>query len=458
MVPPALLGGYLHPGHRRRRYRNYRQVVKEEVNVLTTAPRGTRDILSPEVEKWQYLEDKIRQHCHRYAYSEIRTPIFEHTELFQRSVGETTDIVQKEMYTFQDRGDRLLTLRPEATASTVRAYLENRLYAQPQPVKLYYIGPMFRYDRPQAGRYRQFYQFGIEVIGSQDPSVDAEVILLAVHLFADLGLRDLEVHLNSIGCPQCRSAYRQELRAYLKGHLGKLCPDCRARYEQNPLRVLDCKKEHCRQVAGQAPELSSYLCQECREHFAAVQEYLESLDVKYQLNPNLVRGLDYYTKTVFEIVSRELGAQAAICGGGRYDGLVEECGGQPTPGIGFALGMERLLLALDKGGIELPGREPLDVFLAALGSKVQAPALKLLYQMRQHKLRADKDYLGRSLKAQMKYADKKEARYVVILGEEELERRMVLIREMATGKQEEVPLEQAVEIILEKMGGVADGK
>ena len=426
--------------------------------MLTTAPRGTRDILSPEVEKWQYLEEKIRQHCHRYAYSEIRTPIFEHTELFQRSVGETTDIVQKEMYTFQDRGDRWLTLRPEATASTVRAYLENKLYAQPQPVKLYYIGPMFRYDRPQAGRYRQFYQFGIEVIGSQDPAVDAEVILLAVHLFADLGLRDLEVQLNSIGCPQCRRAYRQELRSYLQGHLEELCSDCRTRYEQNPLRVLDCKEERCRKVAGEAPALSSYLCQECREHFELVQGYLQSLDVKYQLNPNLVRGLDYYTKTVFEIVSRELGAQAAICGGGRYDGLVEECGGQPTPGIGFALGMERLLMALEKGGSKLPGRAPLDVFLVALGSRAQGAALKLLYQMRQQNLRADKDYLGRSLKAQMKYADKKEARYVVILGEDELERNVVLIREMATGEQEEVPLEEAVEIILEKMGGVADGK
>ncbi|HHW91505.1 MAG TPA: histidine--tRNA ligase [Firmicutes bacterium] len=426
--------------------------------MLMTAPRGTRDILSPEVEKWQYLEEKIRKHCRRYAFSEIRTPIIEHTELFQRSVGETTDIVQKEMYTFQDRAGRWLTLRPEATASTARAYLENNLFAQPQPVKLYYIGPMFRYDRPQAGRYRQFYQFGVEVIGTQDPAVDTEVILLAVHLFADLGLRDLEVHLNSIGCPQCRGAYRQELRDYLAGHLEELCPDCRARYEQNPLRVLDCKQERCRQVARKAPEFSSYLCEECREHFQLVQGYLRSMDVKYQLNPNLVRGLDYYTKTVFEIVSRELGAQAAICGGGRYDGLVEECGGQPTPGIGFALGMERLLLALDNAGIKLPGREPLDAFLATIGSEAQAPALKLLYQLRQHNLRVDKDYLGRSLKAQLKYADKKEARFVVILGEGELKRNVVLIRKMATGEQEEVPWEQAVEKILAEMGGVADGK
>lgn len=426
--------------------------------MLMSAPRGTRDILSPEVEKWHYLESKIRDYCRLYAYSEIRPPIFEHTELFLRGVGETTDIVQKEMYSFQDRAQRWLTLRPEATASTVRAYLENKLYAQAQPVKLYYLGPMFRYDRPQAGRYRQFYQFGVEVIGAEDPAADAEVILMAMHLFADLGLKDLEVHLNSIGCPVCRDAYRRELLNYLSEHIGNLCNDCQARYLQNPLRVLDCKQEYCREVAQGAPEFGAYLCAECREHFEQVQAYLGDLGIKYQLNPSLVRGLDYYTKTVFEIITRELGAQGTICGGGRYDGLVEECGGQPTPGVGFALGMERLLLTLENTGIKLPGLEPLDVFVASIGAGVQRLSFKILYELRGQNIRADKDYLGRSLKAQMKQAHRNGARYVVLVGEEELARNVVTLREMETGEQEEVTVEGIGERIGALMGGIEDGR
>ena len=423
-----------------------------------SAPRGTRDILSPEVEKWHYLEGKIREYCRLYAYSEIRPPIFEHTELFLRGVGETTDIVQKEMYSFQDRAQRWLTLRPEATASTVRAYLENKLYAQPQPVKLYYLGPMFRYDRPQAGRYRQFYQFGVEVIGAEDPAADAEVILMAVHFFAHLGLGDLEVHLNSIGCPACRGAYRKELLNYLSEHIGNLCSDCRARYQHNPLRVLDCKQEGCRGIAREAPEFGAYLCAECKEHFEQVQAHLGDLGIKYQLNPNLVRGLDYYTKTVFEIITRELGAQGTICGGGRYDGLVEECGGQPTPGVGFALGVERLLLALENTGVKLPGVEPLDVFVASIGAGVQRPAFKILYDLRRRGIRADKDFLGRSLKAQMKQAHRSHARYVVLVGEGELARNVVTLRDMETGVQEEVLIEKISEKILALMGGMEDGR
>ena len=426
------------------------------MDLFMSAPRGTRDILSPEVEKWHYLEDQIRKYCRLYAYSEIRPPIFEHTELFLRGVGETTDIVQKEMYSFQDRAERWLTLRPEATASTVRAYLENKLYAQPQPVKLYYMGPMFRYDRPQAGRYRQFYQFGVEVIGAGEPAADAEVILLAVHLFAHLGLKNLEVHLNSIGCPACRGAYRAKLLDYLSQHIEGLCRDCQARYQHNPLRVLDCKQEGCRGIAQGAPEFGAYLCAECKEHFAQVQAYLGDLGVKYQLNPSLVRGLDYYTKTVFEIISRELGAQGTICGGGRYDGLVEECGGQPTPGVGFALGMERLLLTLENSGIELPGLEPLDVFVASIGAGVQGPAFGILYELRRHSIRADKDYLGRSLKAQMKQAHRYGAPVVILVGEEELARDVVILREMATGKQAEVPLGEISQRILALMGGMED--
>jgi histidyl-tRNA synthetase len=420
--------------------------------VLIKAPRGTKDILSPEVEKWQYLEEKIRQHCRTYAYSEVRLPIFEHTELFQRSVGETTDIVQKEMYTFQDRAERWLTLRPEATASTVRAYLENKLYSGPQPVKLYYIGPMFRYDRPQAGRYRQFYQFGIEAIGAQDPAVDAEVILLAMHLFEDLGLHNLEVHLNSIGCPVCRQAYRKELLTYISRHIQSLCSDCKARYQHNPLRVLDCKNEKCQVIAKGAPDFTAHLCTECSEHFAKVKRYLSRMGIKYQLNPSLVRGLDYYTKTVFEIISHDLGAQATVCGGGRYDGLVEECGGPPTPGVGFALGMERLLLTLESAGVTLPERSKLDVFVAAVGPAGEEPALELLYRLRRAGLQADKDYLGRSLKAQMKYANKNGAAYVVILGEEEIRRRAVTVRNMITGEQKEFSLQEVGEALMRERG------
>ena len=416
--------------------------------MLTVAPRGTRDILSPEVEKWQYVEQKIRDHCRLYNFSELRLPLFEHTELFQRSVGETSDIVQKEMYTFQDRGKRWLTLRPEATASTVRSYLENKLYAQPQPSKLFYMGPMFRYDRPQAGRYRQFHQFGVEVLGARDPAVDAEVIFLAVHLFQVLGITGLEVHLNSIGCPQCRCSYREELLEYLGGHLEELCGDCRSRYEHNPLRVLDCKRGACQGVAQGAPDFTHHLCDECRQHFATVQDYLTRLGVEYRLDSSLVRGLDYYTKTVFEIISRQLGAQGTVCGGGRYDGLIEEIGGEPTPGVGFALGLERLLLTLDQAGIELPGAEVLDVFVATIGEGAKGPAFELLQQLRRAGLRADQDYLGKSLKAQMKYANRAGVGRVVLVGEEEVARKVVTLRNMVSGAQEEVPLDQIVQRIL----------
>ncbi len=406
--------------------------------VLTTAPRGTRDILSPEVEKWQYLERSIRQVCDLYAYQEIRLPLFEHTELFQRSVGESTDIVQKEMYTFSDRGGRYLTLRPEATASTVRAYLENNLNAGPQPVKLFYLGPMFRYDRPQAGRYRQFNQFGIEVIGTGDPAVDVEVIMLALHLFEDLGLSELEVQLNSIGCPGCRQGYQRELLTYLEGQRTRLCPDCQVRVEQNPLRVLDCKEEECQAVAASAPAMADHLCPECREHFSSLTGILDRLQVRYSLNPRLVRGLDYYTRTVFEIVSHHLGSQGTICGGGRYDGLVEELGGDPTPSVGFALGLERLLLALERTDTELPDAVNLDVFVAVAGDEARPQAFTLLQALRRQGKRSDMDFLGRSLRAQMKAAHRSGARWALLLGPEEMARGMATVRCMASGNQEEV--------------------
>lgn len=376
--------------------------------MLTTAPRGTHDILPGEVEKWQHLETMIRFHCRLFGYGEIRLPLFEHTELFQRGVGETTDIVEKEMYTFTDRGGRSLTLRPEATASTVRAYLEHNLNGAPQPAKLYYIGPMFRYDRPQAGRYRQFSQFGVEAIGSADPTVDAEVILLALDLYAKLGLSDLTVQLNSIGCPKCRRQYRDTLVKYLSQQQNELCDSCLGRLERNPLRVLDCKEDACRRVTKNAPEFSGFLCAECREHFELVKGCLERAGARYELNSNLVRGLDYYTKTVFEITWSGLGAQTALCGGGRYDGLVEECGGPPTPGVGFAMGLERLFLALDQAGIELPGKEAPDVFVAALTREDNATAFELLTWLRRAGISAEKDYLSRSLRAQLKHANRLE--------------------------------------------------
>jgi len=420
--------------------------------MLTTAPRGTRDILPDEVARWHYLEDVIRAHCRLFGYGEIRLPLFEHTELFQRGVGETTDIVEKEMYTFTDRGGRSLTLRPEATASTVRAYLEHNLPAGPQPAKFYYLGPMFRYDRPQAGRYRQFSQFGVEAIGSADPTLDAEVILLALDFYAKLGLKDLTVELNSIGCPVCRTEYRQALVGYLRAHEKELCTSCLDRLERNPLRVLDCKEEGCRTVTQGAPGLAEYLCPDCREHFRLVQECLKSVGARYVLNPALVRGLDYYTKTVFEITWAGLGAQTALCGGGRYDGLVEECGGPPTPGVGFAMGLERLLLALEQAGIELPGKEAPEVFVAAVTPEDNPAAFNLVTKLRRAGLAAEKDYLQRSLRAQLKQANRQGARETVIVGGEEAARGNVSLRNMVTGTQEEVPVRELVAVLKGRLG------
>lgn len=413
--------------------------------MLTTRPRGTSDILPGEVEKWQYLEQVIRSLCREYGYKEIRTPIFEHTELFERGVGETTDIVEKEMYTFKDRGNRSISLRPEGTAAVVRAYLENRLYAGPQPVKLYYLGPMFRYDRPQAGRYRQFHQFGVEALGSHDPALDAEVIAMAVDLYSRLGLKDLELRVNSLGCPQCRPVLREKLRDFFRERLDALCQHCRGRLERNPLRILDCKLEACRQAAQGAPNVLSCLCPSCEAHFHAVQRYLEQLGVAYTVDPCLVRGLDYYTHTAFEIVAREIGAQSSIGGGGRYNGLVEACGGPNIPGIGFASGLERVLLVMERQGISLPLPAGLDVFLVAADEVARERILVLLQNLRKHGVAADRDYMGRSLKAQMKFAGKLGVGLVAILGANELERGVAILRDMHTGVQEEVSLERLVE-------------
>lgn len=410
-------------------------------------PKGTQDLLPGTIEQWQYLEETIRSVCREYGYEEIRTPIFEATELFQRGVGQTTDIVKKEMYTFLDKGNRSMTLRPELTASVCRAYVEDKLYGQPQPVKLYYIGPMFRYERPQSGRFRQFHQFGVEVLGADQAIVDAEVISLVWNLYKRLGLKGLEVHVNSVGCPICRARHRELLQEFLANRKGELCNDCQERFERNPLRILDCKNPSCQTVTKGAPTTKDTLCDDCGTHFERVLEILGRAGVVYRVNPRLVRGLDYYTKTAFEVMVEEIGAQSAICGGGRYDKLVEEIGGPPTPGIGFAMGIERVLAALQVQD-KLPKQEPkLFAMLIALGEKAQTEGFALLTALRSQGMPVGMDLLGRSLKNQLKSANRLGAHYALILGEEELARNVLVIRDLTLGEQREVSLIDAVEEI-----------
>lgn len=419
--------------------------------MLTTRPRGTNDVLPGEVEKWQWLENEIRRLCREYGYHEIRTPIFEHTILFHRGVGEDTDVVEKEMYTFYDRGETSLTLRPEGTAATVRAYIENGLFNQPQPVKLYYIGPMFRYDRPQAGRYRQFHQFGVEVIGTRDPCLDVELLAMASDFCYRLGLRGVDLQINSVGCPLCRPLYREELRRFLADRKEGLCDNCRRRVERNPLRVLDCKEKACQEKIENAPVPLAFLCSACAEHFAAVEEGLKALGVAYSVNPRLVRGLDYYTLTAFELVFAGIGAQNSIGGGGRYDGLVEECGGPAVAGAGFAFGLERLLLALKEAGVTLPLDGGLRVFVVALDRQARVEALRILQKLRAQGLPADMDYLGRSLKAQMKIAGKSGAPFALLVGGEELVRGNVVVRDMRESSQVEVPIDEVAGYLQEML-------
>lgn len=419
--------------------------------MLTTGPRGTKDILPGSSENWQYVEQIIRQVCRKFTYQEIRTPVFEHTELFLRGIGETTDIVEKEMYTFVDRGKRSITLRPENTASAVRSYLEHKMYGGPQPTKLFYIGSMFRYDRPQAGRYRQFHQFGIEAIGAPGPAIDAEIISLAVEFFYKLGLSDLNLLINSVGCPQCRPVYRAKLQDFFRDKIAYLCSDCQSRFDRNPMRILDCKNETCVTHSQGAPHMVDCLCAECSSHFAGLKELLTAAGIQYALNPRLVRGLDYYTKTAFEIQYSPLGAQSAVCGGGRYDGLVAECGGQPTPGIGFAIGIERVLLALEKQDLLPTTKNEIDVFVAPLGTAAQAIAFQIVTELRRAGIAADMDYMNRSLKAQMKYANKYPAKYVALIGENELAEQKVMLKNMETGSQELINKAELVHMILEGM-------
>lgn len=403
-------------------------------------PTGTQDVLPGAVEKWQYIERKARDLCRRFNYSEIRTPMFEHTGLFERGVGETTDIVEGEMYTFKDKGDRDLALRPEGTAGVVRAYVQNKLYGEPDVSKLYYIGPMFRYERPQAGRYRQFHQFGIEAFGAVDPAIDAEVISMGYQFYKDLGLKDVRVEINSVGNAPSRAAYREKLLGFLRPMKDNLCSDCQRRIERNPLRVLDCKVDQDKFT--DAPSILDSLDEECKAHFEKVKMHLDIMGVEYTINPRLVRGLDYYTHTAFEYKAAGIGSIDTVGGGGRYNGLVEEIGGPDQPGIGFGIGLERILLILEDQKVELETAKPLDVYFVALGEEADIEISKQLYLLRSQGFSAERDYLGRKMKAQMKSADRMSARYTAILGEDELKNGVIALKSMTTGEQRTVKLEE----------------
>ena len=418
---------------------------------MITRPKGTNDFLPPTTAGWQYVENILREMAAVYGYREIRTPIFEATELFQRGVGETTDIVTKEMYTFSDKGGRSITLRPEGTASTARAFIEHKLHGGTLPLKLFYMGPMFRYERPQKGRFRQFHQFGIEVFGSKEASVDGEIIAFAMDFYRRLGLTDLKVRLNSFGCPVCRAEHKRRLQEFLRPHLEEMCGDCRERFEKNPLRIFDCKQEKCQSLLVGAPTVADCLCEDCRDHFERVKAYLDEADIPYDLDPFLVRGLDYYTKTAFEIILNEIGAQSAICGGGRYDGLIADIGGSDMPGVGFALGMERIFAALETAGVTLPVEDSLDVFFVALGESAKTHCFAWLEALRKEGLRAEMDHMGKSFKAQMKAADREKAAFVVICGDNELENNEIIIKNMADHAQETVSAASVTETIVRRI-------
>ena len=411
---------------------------------MISIPKGTKDVLPQDSYKWHYVEDVVKGVARSFNIKEIRTPVFEHTELFLRGVGDTTDIVNKEMYTFLDKGERSITLKPEGTAGVARAFIENSLYANPQPTKMFYITPVFRYEKPQAGRLREHHQFGIEFYGATSPKADVEVMMVAKSIFDKLGIKDLTLNINSIGCPECRKRYNAALKEYLGSRFDELCETCQERFEKNPLRILDCKVPSCKDIVKDAPVVLDYLCDECKAHHEAVLSMLDKLGVNYVVNPQIVRGLDYYTRTVFEFVSNNIGAQGTVCGGGRYNNLVEQVGGKPTPAVGFGMGLERLILTLE--ALNLPVGEPEvpDVYLIAMGDKAQDEILVLANKLRANGVSAEVDLLDRSFKAQMKYADKVAAKYLVVIGDDELQKGVVNVKEMQSGKESQVELKELV--------------
>ena len=416
--------------------------------MLTEAPKGTKDIFGAYMDEWQRVEGVIRSLCEDFGIGELRTPIFEHTELFLRGVGETTDIVQKEMYTFKDKGDRSITLRPEGTAGAARSFIEHGIYNNPQPTRLFYIGPMFRYENTQKGRQRQFHQFGVEMYGSYSPALDAEVISVAAQLLKRLGINDVALRINSLGCPECRQKYNTALREYIGSNIDKLCDDCRERFEKNPLRVLDCKEEKCQRIIADAPVVLDYLDEECTEHFETVKAILDEMGIKYEVDDKIVRGLDYYTRTVFEFVSNGIGAQGTVCGGGRYDNLVAECGGQPTGAAGFAVGIERLLLVLESLNGAFEKKAEKDIYIGAIGKAGLIKGQGIAYRMRQAGIKAECDSVGRSVKAQMKYANKTGAAYSVILGDNEIAEDSVKLKNMETGEEDPVKVSELFDIMI----------
>lgn len=409
--------------------------------LITNAIKGTLDVLPKESYKIQYVESAVREIAENFGFYEMRTPVFEHTELFQRSVGETTDVVQKEMYTFADKGGRSITLRPEGTAGAARAFLENGLFNEALPQKIYYLTSCYRYEKPQAGRLREFHQFGVEAFGAGSPAQDAEIIALANEVFNYLGVKNLTLEINSIGCPACRAAYQKALKAYFENYKSELCDTCNGRLDRNPMRILDCKSPVCSKIAADAPKILDYLCDDCRAHFDAVQQYLNTMQIDFTVNPEIVRGLDYYTRTVFEFVSNEIGAQGTVCGGGRYDGLLEELGGKPMPACGFGMGLERLLLLMDAQNTPFPDRKGCDIYFASMGDKANLEAARLALDLRNEGLSAQFDTVGRGLKAQMKYADKLGALYTVVLGDNELETGKAQLKNMKDGTLTEISLD-----------------
>lgn len=411
------------------------------MGVITKKIKGTEDVLPKDSYRWQFVEDVMRKESAAYGFKEIRTPVFEHTELFARGVGQTTDVVQKEMYTFDTKGGESVTLRPEGTAGTARAVLEHGLVNDSLPIKASYFVSCYRYEKPQAGRLREFHQFGLECYGTQSPAADAELICAAQSIFDRLGIKQLRLEINSIGCPTCRAEYHKALKEYFYGYKDELCETCNSRLEKNPMRILDCKSPVCSKIAQGAPKITDYLCDECKEHFASVQKYLDAAGVEYTVNPTIVRGLDYYTKTVFEFVTDFIGAQGTVCGGGRYDGLIEELGGKHLPSLGFAMGIERLLMLMDKQGIEIPKPSTCDLYVAVMGESASLKSFEIIKAVRSCGLIAETDIVGRGLRAQMKYADKIGAKFSMVLGDNEIEQGKAVIKNMSSGEQTEIVLD-----------------
>lgn len=411
------------------------------MGVITKKIKGTEDVLPKDSYRWQFVEDVMRKESAAYGFKEIRTPVFEHTELFARGVGQTTDVVQKEMYTFDTKGGESVTLRPEGTAGAARAVLEHGLVNDSLPIKASYFVSCYRYEKPQAGRLREFHQFGLECYGTQSPVADAELICAAQSIFDRLGIKQLRLEINSIGCPTCRAEYHKALKEYFYGYKDELCETCNSRLEKNPMRILDCKSPVCSKIAGGAPKITDYLCDECKEHFASVQKYLDAAGVEYTVNPTIVRGLDYYTKTVFEFVTDFIGAQGTVCGGGRYDGLIEELGGKHLPSLGFAMGIERLLMLMDKQGIEIPKPSTCDLYVAVMGESASLKSFEIIKAVRSCGLIAETDVVGRGLRAQMKYADKIGAKFSMVLGDNEIEQGKAVIKNMSSGEQTEIVLD-----------------